>query len=123
MKSKLIPMTNCHYISPNNRLDGQPCDSHPSEAPSHDRPLAHPGATYASTVRRPPDQAAGGAPTGKPEAQHQPVLGVESYAEVLKRQGGPQDTCAIMEELLGSKGIVWHHCLSSRTVQTPAAGR
>ncbi|XP_046557402.1 WD repeat domain phosphoinositide-interacting protein 2-like isoform X1 [Haliotis rubra] len=85
------------------RLDGQPCDTHPSEAPSHDRPLAHPGATYASTVRRPPDQAAGGPPSGKPEAPHQPVLGVESYAEVLKRQGGPQDTCAIMEELLSAK--------------------
>ncbi|XP_041363885.1 WD repeat domain phosphoinositide-interacting protein 2-like isoform X2 [Gigantopelta aegis] len=82
------------------RLDGQTSDTHIADT-AHDRPLAHPsGGSYASTVHRGEDTL-GAVPTGKPTSAHAaPVLNSDSYADVLKRRGGPQDTVAIMDELL-----------------------
>ncbi|PVD37848.1 hypothetical protein C0Q70_00450 [Pomacea canaliculata] len=103
------------------RLDGVSSETSAGDQQPHDRPLTHPtsgGATatgasppasYAATARR-TDLPAVSQPvgtTGKPLAS--PAAhwtGGESYAQILKRNGGPQelDTVAMLDQLLEEPG-------------------
>lgn len=100
-----------------------------------DKPLTHPGTgtTYASTIRKsetalpPAGTVSSGTPPGKregtapaPSPGHSGALwgGGETYAEVLKKQGGPQsvfvveptEVLAEIEEILQGSGnvVVWY---------------
>ncbi|KAL5017993.1 hypothetical protein ScPMuIL_003715 [Solemya velum] len=107
------------------RLDGKLTESHVPETVMQDKPLTHPGTgiTYAATIRKtetvsaPTGTVSSGTPPGKrdgpvsaPSPGHSVALwgGGETYAEVLKKQGGPQsvfvnepmDALAEIEEIL-----------------------
>lgn len=115
-QTNIIPV-----VWPVYRLDGVSSETSAGDQQPHDRPLTHPtsgGATatgasppasYAATARR-TDLPAVSQPvgtTGKPLAS--PAAhwtGGESYAQILKRNGGPQelDTVAMLDQLLEEPG-------------------
>ncbi|XP_063444043.1 WD repeat domain phosphoinositide-interacting protein 2-like isoform X1 [Mytilus trossulus] len=76
------------------RLDGLTGDSHVTEVTPYDKPLTHQQSTtsYASTVKKPEATVGAGtnmAPPGKQREDSVNLIGT-SYAEMLRRKGGPQ---------------------------------
>lgn len=106
-------------------MDGKQSEGQVSEPPSsQDKPLTHPSnpVSYAGSVKRPEPVSEGTPPptTGKPPGVAAPVFStspptgllstspqrLESYAEVVRGLGGPQDISLDMGDVSAEIGVI-----------------